>query len=481
MALLLRLLSLLTLLQLATAIGQKAVVSFNGSLGGLQLAGGQTAQLMLSSDDWPGVVRAGKDLAMDFGRVTGTNLTMTMVNGTAATASSGPMIIAGTIGKSALIDSMVSAGKLDVSEVKGKWESFTTTMVANPMSGVSQAMVIAGSDKRGAIYGLYDVSEQIGVSPWYWWADVPAQQKSTIYALNSTKVQGPPAVKFRGLFFNDEQPALSDWVEANYPNSPYGPGFTHAFYSTVFELLLRLRANYLWPAEWNSMFYPDDPLSPEVADMYGVVIGSSHTEPLLRWTKEQSLFLNGTWSWSTNEANVTQFMREGAERSKGYESLYTMGMRGLGDAASPTLNASSLGDIVKVQQGILTDVFSGSNISSDIYQMWCLYKEVGGYFQEGLRVPDDISLLWADDNWGNAQRLPLANETDRSAGAGIYYHFDYVGDPRDYKWINTINLQKTWEQMNEVYNHDARQIWIVNVGDLKGLVRIPPSKVMMSC
>ncbi len=198
------------------------------------------------------------------------------------------------------------------------------------------------------------------------------------------------------------------------------------------------------------MLAVDDPTTPIVADMYGVVMGSSHTEPLMRWTKEQSLFLNGTCAWATNEKNVTEFMREGAERSSPYEGLYTIGMRELGDTASPTLHASSLEDIINVEQDLLRDVFNTTDVS-DIPQMWCLYKEVAGYFEQGMDVPEDITLLWADDNWGNNQRLPIGNETDRAAGAGVYYHFDYVGDPRDYKWINTIQLQKTWEQMHLAY------------------------------
>lgn len=190
---------------------------------------------------------------------------------------------------------------------------------------------------------------------------------------------------------------------------------------------------------------------------------------MMRWTKEQSILLKGPWNWDTNEKNVYEFMKEGAKRSKPYESIYTMGVRGLGDVTSPTITAKSLGEIVQAEQQILSEVFNMTNISS-IPQMWCLYKEVGRYFEDGLRVPDDITLLWADDNWGNAQRLPLANETDRAAGARLYYHFDYVGDPSDYKWINTISLQKTWEQMHLTYERQARRIWIVNVGDLKGLV-----------
>ena len=216
------------------------------------------------------------------------------------------------------------------------------------------------------------------------------------------------------------------------------------------------------------MFNVDDLENQPLADQYGIVMGTSHTEPMMRATKEQSLYLNGTWALATNEQNVLDFMRYGAQRAKPYESLYSMGMRGLGDVASPTLNSSALESILQHQQEILMQVNNETNISS-IPQMWCLYKEVGGYYAEGLTVPDNITILWSDDNWGNPSRLPLANETQRAAGSGIYYHFDYVGTPRDYKWINTINLQKTWEQMQLSYNRGARQIWILNVGDLKPL------------
>ncbi|MCJ1442072.1 MAG: hypothetical protein MMC23_002564 [Stictis urceolatum] len=457
----------------ACALGGKATLSFNGT-SGLQLAGKNgSAQIVLDGRDWPGVVRTAHDLATDFGRVTGTNGTVSLHNGTNSTMgiyrpSASGIIIAGTIGNSSIIDSLVSAGKLDVSKVKGQWEAYISQIVSNPMPGVSSALVIAGADKRGSIYGLYDISEQIGVSPWYWWADVPAKKKSKIYATNTTKIQKSPSVKYRGFFINDEQPALTNWVQDNYPNGKYGPGFNADFYAHVFELLLRLKANYIWPAEWNSMLAVDDPRSLPLADMMGVVMGTSHTEPLARWTPEQSRFLDGPWSWLNNRNNVIEFMREGVKRSAPYETMWTMGMRGLGDTVSPTLNSSQLEDIINVQQGILRDTLN-LNSTEDLPMMWCLYKEVGGYFQDGMDVPEDITLLWAEDNWGNNQRLPYANETSRKGGAGVYYHFDYVGDVRDYKWINTISLQKTWEQMHLAYERQARKIWIVNVGDLKPL------------
>jgi Glycosyl hydrolase family 115 len=449
----------------ALAIGQQAVISFTG--GALQIAGGSSvASLFLGSADFAGVIRAGQDLSADFGRVTGKNLTVVTKDQTSTdtSPSSGPVIIAGTIGKSTLIDSLVSASKIDVSTIKGQWESFQTQIVANPMTGLASALVIAGSDKRGTIYGIYDISEQIGVSPWYWFADVATTQQANIYALDVHKIQGSPSVRYRGIFLNDEQPALTNWVKEKYG----GVGYVSGFYSRVFELLLRLRANYLWPTMWDSMFALDDTKNQPLADTYGIVMGTSHTEPLMRSTKEQGKYCSGSWDWTSNKANIISFLTDGAKRAKPYESLYTMGMRGSGDTASSTLNAAALEDVVAEQQKILTSVVN-SNLSA-IPQMWCLYKEVGGYYQKGLKVPDDITLLWSDDNVGNMQRLPIPSEVDRSGGAGVYYHFDYVGDPRNYKWINTILPQKTWEQMHLTYSRNARQIWIVNVGDLKPLV-----------
>jgi hypothetical protein len=463
---------ILSLVGSVIALGQNATITFTARSGCLQLASnGRSPRIIVDGSDWAGVIRAAHDLAADFGRVTGRNASVELLNGTEAPVStaSTPVIIVGTIGNSSLIANLEKSGKIDVAQTEGQWEAFQSQLVSNPMPGIKRALIIAGADKRGSIYGIYDISEQIGVSPWYYYADVPPKHHGSIYALDIKKIQPSPSVKYRGIFLNDEQPALTNWVNDNFPPGKYGPGYNAQMYAPIFELLLRLRANYIWPAEWDSMFAVDDPKSPPEADMYGIVVGTSHTEPMMRWTKEQSLFLNGTWAWATNEKNVTEFMREGAERASPYESLYTMGMRGLGDTASPTLDASSLEDIIAVQQRILKNVFDRDNISS-IPQMWCLYKEVGGYYEQGMTVPDDITLLWADDNWGNNQRLPLANETDRAAGAGVYYHFDYVGDPRDYKWINTIQLQKTWEQMHFAYERHARTIWVVNVGDLKPLV-----------
>ena len=309
------------LLPFIDCLGQQPLVSFEQCGGCVDFT---NPNILVDAGDWPGVQRAAGDLATDFGRVTGRNASViTQPSGPYANPrnnTNGTTILVGTLGKSSLIDTLVKNGALNVSQISGQWEAFQTQLVtqgniSNPL------LVIAGNDKRGSIYGLYDISEQIGVSPFHFWADVSPQPQSSIYITNQPKVQKSPDVRFRGLFINDESPSMTGWVIENFPDTPYGPGFNHNFWSLVFEMILRLRGNYLWPTTWNSMFYEDDPLDPIVADMYGIVMGTSHTEPMTRQTKEQELFLPGPWDWSSNEANITEFFAEGANRSKTYETV----------------------------------------------------------------------------------------------------------------------------------------------------------------
>ncbi|KAI1338740.1 glycoside hydrolase family 115 protein [Xylariaceae sp. FL0016] len=510
--------AIITLAPSVQALGQQRIVSFENQAGALQLYGGNISspQILVSSDDYWGVIRAAGDLAKDFGRVTGTNFTLSNgevcalpatyeykpasanyihyeTNGTqyfygpnyTDPLAQNTVIIAGTLNHSKFIDNLVSSGKLDISEIEGKWESFVTQIVDNPIPGCSRALVVAGSDTRGAIFGLYDLSEQIGVSPWYWWADVAISPQKQIYALPEGKVQGSPSVKYRGFFINDEQPGLSGWVQWNYPDTPFGVGYGSSFYANVFELLLRLRANYLWPALWGSMFEVDDTANQPLADAWEIVLGSSHTEPMMRAQNEFGTFYTaeglGPWAYNLNNKTIDEYFVYGAERAKPYarNSLWTMGMRGSGDTAIEGLGVdvivSMLEALVQHQRSIIEDVLDVN--ATQVPQLWCLYKEVMSYIQDGLTVPEDITLLWADDNWGNVRRVPIDDEKTRSGGAGVYYHFDYVGDTRDYKWINTIQLEKTAEQMQLAYTHGADRIWIVNVGDLKPL-EIPISHFM---
>jgi len=387
------------------------------------------------------------------------------------------LIIVGTIGRSKIVDDLISDGKLDVEEIKGKWESFVTQIVEEPVRGCPRAIIIAGSDPRGTIFGIYDISEQIGVSPWHWWADVPIKQDRKVFALPERKVQGPPSVKYRGIFLNDEQPGLSGWVQWNYKDTPFGVGYNSEFYPRVLELLLRLRANYLWPAIWGSMFEVDDPANQPLADAWEIVMGSSHTEPMMRAQNEFGTFYTnkglGPWAYNLNNKTIDEYFAYGAQRAKPYanNSLWTMGMRGSGDTAIEGLGVdaivSLLEAVVSSQRNVIEDVLGVK--AADVPQMWCLYKEVMSYIQQGLEIPEDVTLLWADDNWGNVRRVPIDEEKIRPGSAGVYYHFDYVGDTRDYKWINTIQLEKTAEQMLLAYAHGADRIWIVNVGDLKPL------------
>ncbi|WP_110931639.1 glycosyl hydrolase 115 family protein [Paenibacillus bouchesdurhonensis] len=423
---------------------------------------GESADIYVSAEDHAGVVRAANDLQADIGRVAGFCPKLTHDD----KLLSGHTVIVGTIGKSPIVDALIAEGKLNASGVKGKWESFVIQTVADPLPGIKQGLVIAGSDKRGTIFGIYDVSEKIGVSPWYWWADVPAVRHDALYVTPGTYKQGEPSVKYRGIFLNDEGPSLMAWVRANYRD------FTHEFYEKVFELLLRLKANYLWPAMWDNTFYEDDPLNAEIADRYGIVIGTSHHEPMMRPHGDWKKHKEGPWDYSINEEVLYRFWEEGIRRSRDYESMVTLGMRGDGDEAmgghlSFEEKIILLEKIVSDQRKIIAEQ-TGAN-AAEVPQLWALYKEVQDYYEHGMRVPDDITLLWSDDNHGNLRRVPTPEERERSGGAGIYYHLDYVGGPRSYKWINTVPIPKIWEQMHKAYEYGADRIWIVNVGDLKPL------------
>jgi hypothetical protein len=441
-------------------------------------AEGKSAPLLVSSKEWPGVIRAFKDLQHDIEKVSSIlpQLYTDQIPG------SKEIIIAGTIGKSPIIDELIKQKKLKVGDITGRWEAFSVQVVKKPVKGVKRALVIAGSDKRGTIYGIYEMSRQIGVSPWYWWADVHISHKDALYALPERYVQNSPSVKYRGIFLNDEAPDLTNWIRGKFGDVPTSdnppmPGgvanYGREFYTRLFELMLRLKGNYLWPAMWNNAFNEDDPENPRLADEYGIVMGNSHQEPMLRAQKEWDRRYQksiGSWNYAKNPDIVEAFWREGIRRNKDYESIVTIGLRGANDTpmapGGPEANMALLEKIVEVQRNILT-----KEMNSDITripQLWCLYKEVQEYYAAGMRVPEDVTLLWAEDNWGNVRRLPTAEERNRSGGAGIYYHFDYHGGPRSYQWINTNPVSKVWDQMSLAKQYGADRIWIVNVGHFKG-------------
>jgi hypothetical protein len=419
-------------------------------------APGQVAPLYVSAEDYAGVIRALKDLQIDIGRVTNIEPELS----TDKIPAAKEIVLVGTLGKSPEIDKLVQSKKLDVNGIQGRWETFLLQVVEKPLRGVDRALVIAGSDKRGTIYGIYDLSAQIGVSPWYWWADVPVKHQSDLYVLPGRHTMGQPVVKYRGIFINDEAPALSGWVYEKFG------GFNHQFYEKVFELILRMKGNYLWPAMWGRAFYDDDSLNAPLADEYGVVIGTSHHEPLMRAHDEWRRYGSGPWNYVTNEDTLKKFWRDGIRRMGSNESIVTVGMRGDGDEPMTQGTAIALLEkIVADQRQILQEV-TGKD-PAEIPQLWALYKEVQDYYDKGMRVPDDVTLLLCDDNWGNIRKLPRLEDKPRSGGYGIYYHYDYVGGPRNYKWLNTNLVPRVWEQMHLAYRYGAVQIWIVNVGDIK--------------
>ncbi|HZW64496.1 MAG TPA: glycosyl hydrolase 115 family protein [Hanamia sp.] len=379
---------------------------------------------------------------------------------TASPLQANDIIIIGSINGSDLIQQLIQSKKINVDSIKNKWEAYQIQIVKNPFKGIDRALVIAGSDKRGTAYGVFEMSKEIGVSPWYWWADVPVKKKKEIFVNKNIFLRDHPLVKYRGIFINDEAPAFSGWTKEKFG------GVNHHVYEKVFELLLRLKANYLWPAMWGNAFNDDDTLNPVLANKYGIVMGTSHHEPMLRAQQEWKRYGKGAWNYATNKNELDSFWRKGIENMDHHESIVTIGMRGDGDM--PMTQGTAIGlleNIVTNQRKIIEEVTGKP--ASETPQDWALYKEVQDYYDKGMRVPDDVTLLFSDDNWGNLRRLPKPDAKPRSGGYGIYYHFDYVGGPRNYKWINTNNIARVWEQMHLAYSYGVDRIWVVNVGDLK--------------
>ncbi|KAK4224458.1 hypothetical protein QBC38DRAFT_514907 [Podospora fimiseda] len=431
------------------------------------------APILISQDDFLGVHITANSLASDLKAITNVARSVKFGSATNITAwtnaTIGSAIIAGST-NSSLIQNLHMKGLLDTSDIEGKWETFKTQLVEKPFPNIARALVITGSDKRGTIFGIHTLAEQSGQSPYHWFADVPAKKHAQIHALPKTTIHGEPSVRYRGLFINDEEPALNTWW-ARYNNATRYP-LNSEFYSHVFDLLLRLKANYLWPAMWKSwtpppgnIFFTDDPRNQQLADDYGIVISTAHHEPMQRATNEWNETLLGPWDWSKNKANITKFMEEGIQRAGTNESYITIGLRGLGDEAANTKNAiEMLKDVFKTQREIIKKQYGSE---SAVKQVWALYKEVASYYDAGLDAPEDVTILFPDDNAGNVYRLPTDDEVDREGGHGVYFHFEYVGLPRSYKAWNSNSLSKTLKELLHSYYRGAKKIWIVNVGDIK--------------
>ncbi|MEK7718814.1 MAG: glycosyl hydrolase 115 family protein [Bacteroidota bacterium] len=444
---------------LANELGRKlgSLISTTPDKGSFSLiSNDKSAALTYSSNDFAGVAKAMNYFKSDLKMVSGNEPQLAVD----ALPAASQLVIAGTLGHSKLIDQLVSEKKIDLSILNGKWEQFIIQVVEYPFPGIEKALIIAGSDKRGTIFGIFELSKQMGVSPWHWWADVPVETQSNIYVKAQPFTLGEPAVKYRGIFLNDEEPALGRWAVEKFG------GFNSQFYEKLFELVLRMKSNFVWPAMWWGAFNSNDPKNTQLADDMGIVMGTSHHEPMNRAHAEWKPFGGKEWNYEKNPEQLRKFWTEGIERTKNVETIVTLAMRGDGDMAmSEGTNVALLQKIVEDQRKIISDV--AKKPITETPQVWALYKEVQDYYDNGMRVPDDVTLLLCDDNWGNIRKLPKPGEAKRSGGYGIYYHFDYVGDPRNYKWLNTTQIQRTWEQMNLAYRHGVDRIWVVNVGDLK--------------
>jgi hypothetical protein len=413
------------------------------------------ASIYVDVNDLTLVKKSAQFLQQDIEAVTGKKLQLTNT-----IPSAKNIIIIGSIENSSLIKQLVQQKKINIAPFKNTWEAYQIQTIKNPFKGVNNALVIAGADRRGTAFGIFEISKQIGVSPWYWWADVPIRKKVDLFIKANTILTDAPKVKYRGIFINDEAPALSNWSKLTFG------GFNHQFYEKVFELMLRLKSNYLWPAMWGNAFYDDDSLNIKSAEEYGIVIGTSHHEPLMRAHDEWKRYGNKKiWNYDSTATELKEFWRGGMKRASN-EKIVSVGMRGDGDAPMSRETATALLEkIVKDQRQIIEEVTGKP--ASETPQLWALYKEVQDYYDKGMRVPDDVTLLLCDDNWGNIRKLPKLTDAPRKGGYGIYYHFDYVGGPRNYKWVNTNPIPRVWEQMHLAYEYNVKDIWIVNVGDIK--------------
>jgi hypothetical protein len=404
-------------------------------------------------------------LAEDMARVTGRKPAVGRAGDPATDA-----VLIGTLGSGGLIDQMAASGKLDASAIRGKWEAYTLAVVANPAPNVRRALVIAGSDRRGTAYGVMALSEAIGVSPWCWWADVPAPKRPALYVSIPGAFHDAPAVRYRGIFINDEDWGLNPWAKDTF--DPKFKNIGPKTYAKVFELMLRLRLNYIWPAMHAcSTEFGSVPQNARLADEYGIVAGSSHCEPMLYNNIHWDQKARGPWNYSTNRDAIHSIWEDTAKARGDEEAVWTLGIRGIHDAPMQTPPRDTPGKIK-----LLTDVFRdqrellgryASRQWGPVAQCFVPYKEVLPVYDAGLKVPDDVTLVWVDDNFGYIRRLSGPQERKRSGGSGVYYHISYYGQPHSYTWIDTTPPTLIWEELHKAWENDARTLWVLNVGDIK--------------
>lgn len=432
----------------------------------LELVNKRKATIYYDDQDYEVVKKTAQLLSDDIFLVTGQTLAVEPL----ASKMSSNCIIVGTLGKNKLIDKLVESKKIDVSQLAGKWESYLVQIVRNPSPGVSKALVVVGSDRRGTAYGMFSISEAIGVSAWYWWADAPVVKKPTLNLKVDRYISAEPAVKYRGIFINDEDWGLFRWARDTFETDRKNIG--PKTYAKVCELLLRLKANYLCPAMHNcSAAFNSIDENKVVADSYGIVMGSVHCEPLLfnnatEWDKKTM----GEWNYQTNKEGINKVLKQRVENNAEYENVYTLALRGLHDAAMAGSNdmkerVKQLDKALNDQRQILVDVLKKP--ATEIPQAFTPYKEVLDVYTAGLNLPDDVTIIWPDDNYGYMKRLSSAREQKRSGRSGVYYHVSYLGKPHDYLWMSTTPPSLMYEELRKAYDATADRVWLLNVGDIK--------------
>lgn len=428
------------------------------------------AAIHVAESDYDVVKIAAQDLQRDIRRVTGKR---PEIRSEIADLSDHAILV-GTIGRCPAIDGLIDAGRLAVADVAGQWETFVIDTVSNPLPGIRWALVIAGSDRRGTAYGVYELCERIGVSPWYWWADVHPQKREQLIVKAGRYRHGPPSVKYRGIFINDEIWSLREWASRTFApeEAKDQKGLGPTTYRRVFELLLRLKANFLAPAmHIGTKPFNEYPENKVLADRYAIVMGSSHCEPMLRnnqgeWDSE----VYGPWDYAANGDTIRRYWDERVKENGRFENIYTVGMRGIHDSAmagqdSLADRAVRLAQIIDDQREILRERIDAD--VTEVPQTLWLYKEVLELFQSGLDLPEDVTIVWPDDNHGYLWRLPTPEQQQRSGGSGVYYHVSYWGRPHDYLWLCSTPPALIWEEMRKAYDHQARTLWVLNVGGIK--------------
>lgn len=447
-------------------------VSENGAPDGFSIvSAGTTASIHYHEKDAAVVGIAARALRDDIERVSGS---IPVLSTGAPPAGSTPILI-GTLGHSPLIDSLVAAGKLDVSKIKGHWESYLAAVVADPLPGIARALVIVGADRRGTAFGTFALSEAMGVSPWYWWGDVPTPRKASLHVAGGTHLQPSPAIKYRGIFLNDEDWGLQPWAAKTF--EPETGNIGPKTYATIYELLLRLHANVIWPAMHEfpvetTPFYLL-PQNKVVADNYAIIVSTSHHEPMLRNSHEFDEKALGPYDYWTNRPAIYKFWDQRVRETAGYENIYTVGMRGRSDVGMlAPANTTDAQKAAKIQNEIIPDQrrMLADHVNPDpaqVPQIFIPYKETLVQYQSGLKLPDDITILWPDDNHGYIRQLSNPAERARSGGSGVYYHLSYWGIPASYLWFCTTPPAMTHSEMIKAWDFDARRMWIVNVGDIK--------------